>query len=101
VKVKRGLFSYPVEEHLPSQSARPWPVLAGSAQVLAGTATCLDRQSSRLHPLREMARAKTCTFLHIGCKHTTPLRRSRRRRRLTCAAGSGPGVRRNRRTRGL
>jgi len=34
VKVKRGLFSYLVEEHLPSQSRRTDAILAPSLQVI-------------------------------------------------------------------
>ena len=40
MKVKRGLFSYLVEEHLPSQSRQTESILAASLQVIANIATC-------------------------------------------------------------
>lgn len=40
MKVKRGLFSCPVEEHLPSQNYRTNPILVYFSQVIANIATC-------------------------------------------------------------
>jgi hypothetical protein len=67
VKVKRGLFSYLREEHLPSQNDHPnikWPL---AMQVIAKMTFVGNLEFQ--HPASpELFGANKCTFLHIDCR---------------------------------
>jgi hypothetical protein len=65
VKVKRGLFSYPGEEHLPSQNMCPAATIAYSAQIHANRqlVEILDLMLPADAPLAlKLKNAHSCTF---------------------------------------
>jgi hypothetical protein len=67
VKVKRGLFSYLGEEHLPSQNDHPNIKCPLAMQVIAKMTFVGNLEFQ--HPgSPELFGANKCTFLHIDCR---------------------------------
>jgi len=67
VKVKRGLFSYIGEEHLPSQNGQP-AIKSQSPLQVSAESTFIGILDLQPLALNQSSGAKTCTILHIDCR---------------------------------
>jgi hypothetical protein len=68
VKVKRGLFSYLVEKHLPGQNRGSHTTRTARRVSHCKYDSYQGRRYSAWCPGTPSSRAKKCTFLHIGCR---------------------------------